>query len=139
MKRIVIATDGSPSAMEALDAGLELAAEQGSPVTLVHVITKSELHRGPAFEHAEQDDVLREAAAAARKLDIDPELKLLSGDPADEISWLAESREADLVVIGSRGRGTVQGAILGSVSKAVLAASTRPVMVVRDTHATVMA
>jgi nucleotide-binding universal stress UspA family protein len=135
MKRIMIATDGSPSAVEALEAGLEFAAEQDAPVTLVHVITKNELHPRPAFEHPEKDEVLREAAASARELGIDAELELRSGDPADEISWLAESREVGLLVIGSRGRGTVQGALLGSVSKAVLAACNRPVMVVRHTHA----
>jgi nucleotide-binding universal stress UspA family protein len=37
MKQILIATDGSPSAQEAVDVGLELAKEQGADVTFVHV------------------------------------------------------------------------------------------------------
>ena len=37
MKQIVIATDGSPSATEAVEVGLELAREQGADVTFVHV------------------------------------------------------------------------------------------------------
>lgn len=135
MSRILIATDGSSSAIEALEVGVELANEQSSDVTLVHVIPKNELRRGPAFEHPEQDDVLRDSAEVLRKGGIEAELKLLSGDPADEITWLAENLEAGLVVIGSRGRGAVQGALLGSVSKKVLASCSRPVVIVRDTHA----
>ena len=38
MNRILIATDGSPSAQEAVDFGLELAADQGATVTFVHVV-----------------------------------------------------------------------------------------------------
>jgi len=134
MKRILITSDGSPSSAEALALGLELAQEQATPVTLVHVIPKNDLQRGPAFEHPEQDEVLREAAAAARKIGVEPELKLLSGDVADEIAWLAEHIEADLVFIGSRGLGKLQGTLLGSVSRAVLAKCTRPVVVVRDSQ-----
>ncbi len=37
MKQILIATDGSPSAQEAVEVGLELAKEQGADVTFVHV------------------------------------------------------------------------------------------------------
>jgi nucleotide-binding universal stress UspA family protein len=38
MDRILITTDGSPSAQEAVDFGIELAADQGSAVTFVHVV-----------------------------------------------------------------------------------------------------
>lgn len=134
MERILIATDGSPSAMEAIELGLELATGQSAAVTVVHVIPKNDLHKGLVFEHPEQDDALRAAAEAMRKEGIEPELKLLSGDPSEELTWLADNVNADLVVIGSRGRGTMQGALLGSVSRQVLAACERPVMVVRHAH-----
>jgi nucleotide-binding universal stress UspA family protein len=125
----LIATDGSPSALDALELGVEFANEQSSGVTLVHVITKNDLRRGPAFEQPERDEVLRESADVLRKAGIEPELELLSGDPADEITWLADNLEAGLVVIGSRGRGAVQGTLLGSVSRRVLASCSRPVAI----------
>lgn len=134
MKRILIATDGSPASAEALELGIELAGEQSTPVTIVHVIPVNELHHGPAFENPEQDEILGDAAAKARAGGVEPELKLLSGDAAQEISWLADNVDADLVVIGSRGLGRVHGALLGSVSRAVLADCKRPVVIVRETN-----
>jgi nucleotide-binding universal stress UspA family protein len=139
MNGILIAIDGSPSAIEALELGIELANEQSPDVTLVHVISKNDLRRGPLLEHPEQDEVLRESAEVLRKAGIEPVLKLLSGNPAEGITWLAEHLETGLVVIGSRGRGAVQGALLGSVSKSVLSSCSRPVVIVRDTHAKVAA
>lgn len=57
---------------------------------------------------------------------------LLRGDPVDEIVAYADSHDADLIVVGSRGHGAIAGALLGSVSRGVLAESKRPVLVVRD-------
>lgn len=55
MKRILIATDGSPPAMAALELGLEFAADDASKLTLVHVVPTNELHRRPALEHPEKN------------------------------------------------------------------------------------
>lgn len=54
----------------------------------------------------------------------------VSGVPADELLKLARRREAQLVVVGSRGRGPVKAAVLGSVSGRVAQETDRPVMVV---------
>ena len=52
------------------------------------------------------------------------------GDPAARIADLAERTSADLVVVGSRGHGTLAGAVLGSVSHSLLRHSSVPVTVV---------
>ena len=73
MNRILIATDGSPSAQEAVDFGLELAADQGAAVTFVHVVPvldvvpMSGFGMTGAVEHelTEEDTGLLEQARAA--------------------------------------------------------------------------
>jgi nucleotide-binding universal stress UspA family protein len=55
----------------------------------------------------------------------------VEGEPAEAL--LSEAKGADLVVVGSRGRGGVASALLGSVSNHVIQHSTCPVVVVRST------
>jgi nucleotide-binding universal stress UspA family protein len=59
------------------------------------------------------------------------ETKLLKGKPADEIVAYADSIDADLIVVGSRGHGSLTSALIGSVSRGVLREIRRPVLIVR--------
>jgi nucleotide-binding universal stress UspA family protein len=59
------------------------------------------------------------------------ESKILYGDPADKICQYAEAIDADLVVIGTRGRGALRAALLGSVSEKVVRNCKRSVLVVK--------
>jgi nucleotide-binding universal stress UspA family protein len=62
--------------------------------------------------------------------------RLLVGDPAREIAAYADSEDADMIVVGSRGHGAIASVLLGSVSRGVLRESKRPVLVVRGRAAT---
>ncbi|HKO74237.1 MAG TPA: universal stress protein [Gaiellaceae bacterium] len=143
MKRIVIATDGSPSAQEAVGVGIELAAEQGAAITFVHVLPADEflvpgrmghIPKAHRVDMDESEIALHEAADAAEAAGVACTLERISGDTVDEIVAVADSADADLIVIGSRGRGPITSTLLGSVSKGVLGESRRSVLVVRGAH-----
>jgi nucleotide-binding universal stress UspA family protein len=144
MKRILIATDGSPSAAHAVEIGLELAEEHGAEPIFVHVAQTIEvlpvgivgMGAAPvsASQVLEEHDRLSldKAVQLAGEHGLETRTKLLTGDPAKQVVGHADSIDADLIVVGSHGHGTVSGALLGSVSRGVLRRTRRPVLVVRE-------
>ncbi len=138
MKRIVIAIDGSDGAWAAVEEGVQLAAEVGAEVTFVTVRPRISSLLGDALHQQHLTEQLTRARAAldpaeaeARRVGVDCESDILEGDPVDCIVQAARGWRADLVVVGSRGHGTVASAVIGSVSRALLTRSPVPVMVVR--------
>jgi len=138
MDKILIATDGSKSAAEAVAFGLDLAEKQGASVFLVHVAP--ELDWAPVLgpvpvkvPHVSCDAdrrPLQDAMDMSEQCGVDAQSELLVGDIADEIVAYADTIAADLIVIGSRGHGAIASALLGSVSHAILHEAKRPVLVV---------
>ena len=140
MKRILIATDGSPSAREAVELGLELATEHDARVYLVHVVPAADVAPWSAFgmsagaPHVETPadrGPIDDAIARAEEQGIKVTAEILTGTAVDEIVAYADSRDVDLIVMGSRGHGAVARALLGSVSLGVLRETRRPVLIVR--------
>lgn len=138
MKHIVIATDGSEASHLAVREALDLARETGAAVAVVTVRQPISFLGAPYY----QKDLSRQLASARAALErargdaeargVQSDYEILEGDPAEEILAIARSRNADLVVVGSRGLGTMAGALLGSVSRAVLRGADRPVLVVKE-------
>jgi nucleotide-binding universal stress UspA family protein len=139
MKKILIATDGSPAARDALQFGLELVVEHDAEAIFVHVapgfdvlpvqafgVTSAMPHRLTDHDRAP----LVEALKVASDYGVPKATELLVGNPADEIVAYADSKDVDLIVIGSRGHSAIASALLGSVSRAVLHEARRPVLVV---------
>lgn len=142
LKKILIATDGSPSALRAVELGLELAEEEGAQPIFVHVApTKDVLPVAGVgmvpvsvpHEVVEADRAsLDEAVELAEVRGLEGATRLLSGDAAHEIAAFADVVDADLIVVGSRGHGAISSALIGSVSRGVLHKTTRPVLIVRE-------
>ena len=144
MKTIVVATDGSASALEAVEYGLELASDQDAEPIFVHVAPATEVlpvtgfgMGGPVSVPHELDEHDRQALDAALEIaaskGLEGKAELLRGNAADAIVAYADSVDADLIVVGSRGHGAIAGALLGSVSRRVLHEARRPVLIVRAT------
>ena len=148
MNTILIATDGYPSAHEAVEFGLELAEEQHAGVVFVHVAPGLDVVPSPGFgwtagvphEVTDYDwSPLNEAMELAKERDIEARTAMLRGNAVDEIVAYADTIDAELIVVGSRGHGTLASALLGSVSRGVLREARRPVLVVRGVEAAVTA
>jgi nucleotide-binding universal stress UspA family protein len=146
MKTILIATDGSPAAREAVEYGLELAEGLHAAVRLLQVIPPidwTDLDRAEFVRPIPQEVRLRraatleEAADLAAKHGLEVEAEVVAGLPADEIVAYADSIDADLIVVGSRRRGPVASTLLGSVSRGVLHEARRPVLVAHKVPARV--
>jgi len=140
MKKILIATDGSRSAREAVAFGLDLAAAQRAEVVVVHVVRAFDVVGAWAFgvpsalphaPSAADRAVLEEASSLAEAAGVPAHTAVLRGNPVDEIVAYADSIDADMIVVGSRGHGRAASTFLGSVSQEVLHEARRPVLVVR--------
>ena len=141
MKRILIATDGSPAAKQAVEVGVELAAGEGATVLFVHVVPIADIVSTSGFglmapvPHplaVSDEQLLDDAAEVADRAGVPALVTLLRGNTVDEIVAHADSMDADLIVVGSRGHGAITSALLGSVSRGILAESRRPVLIVRS-------
>ncbi|HET7556095.1 MAG TPA: universal stress protein [Gaiellaceae bacterium] len=144
MDTILIAVDGSPSAQEAVDFGLELAGDQGANVTFVLVVPAVDVLPAGGFgvtvsaphELSDEESAPLDAAREqAEQRGVHAHTRLLKGEPVDEIVAYADTIDADVIVVGSRGHGTFASALLGSVSRGILREARRPVLVVRGVAA----
>ena len=131
---IVAAIDGSRVGRHAGDAAVRLAVESDAPLTFVYV------RRGPAgffgtpvFERrltrkmAEARRVIDRAVCHAARAGIEAEGEILEGSPRKRIVEFANDRSARLIVVGSR-----RHRLGRSVSRAVVRAARRPVLVARQ-------
>jgi len=143
MKRaIVCGIDGSPDSQAALIYAVELAERLRARLVLAHVVehvhspyaavgpvAAGAMPRPPlGAEQEEGERVLLEMAetvGVARA-----EHRVASGFPAERLADLADDEEAELIVVGSRGRGAIRAALLGSVSTSLIGIARCPVLVV---------
>ncbi len=137
-KRILLATDGSPDAQQALAYASDLALRDGARVIVVHAFDPVPAYLGDTAKErllarhiAAGEEVATESAATLQDAGVDVIVEILEGPPADAILKVAEVRGCDLIVMGSRGHGTLASLLLGSVSHRVLAHARIPVMIIK--------
>ena len=142
--KILLATDGSAEADSAAQVAAELADKTASElhVVYVEVVPYSAQYSAAAavgYDRELYEKIKEEARETLRKLTWQVKLAgaavaedhLRLGAPDEEIVRLAEAIGAGLIVMGSRGRGGMKRALMGSVSDSVVRCAHCPVLVVR--------
>lgn len=135
--RVVVGVDGSDHSRHALDHAFEAARRVGAKVTVVHayqVPMPVPLYGVPPVTTRTRDDHERAArgvldqTVGTHPRDLDIECIVTPRPPAPALVRLASG--ADLLVVGSRGRGGFKQLLLGSTSHQVVTHATCPVLVV---------
>ena len=146
IKKILIAVDGSNHSLKSVEFGAEVAKGSGAAVLLYHVVKPYRLPDAlKKFAQAEHmatidADLLKKGAqfllagalTTARRAGVkEVEIEVDEGPIARSIVARAKSFKADLIVIGSRGMGDVEGMLRGGVSHRVETLAKCPVLVVK--------
>ena len=138
MKHVLVGIDGSAASHKAARMAAEIAGKFGARLTLAYVVPRLLLPPDAygltvaevEAEHRAHADEVLAAAAAELGPGVAPTRLVLFGSPADALVEAAQSGQADLLVVGSRGHGAVRRVLLGSTSGRVVHVSTGPVLVV---------
>ncbi|AGB37237.1 universal stress protein [Natronococcus occultus] len=139
LDRILIATDGSRKASAAIDHGLELAETFDAEVHVVYVVeTKASyiLSIGASEEGLEEyrqygQEVVDEVVDRADRRGLEAVGAVESGTVAQQLLEYTDREDVDAVVMGERGRGTLERYLGSNVEKVVRLCS-KPVTVVRS-------
>jgi nucleotide-binding universal stress UspA family protein len=136
-KSILVAWDGSEHAKRALGEAADLARTQDGRLTLLTVAPPLRVWPGyvPPISEADLINSAEKILAEGEALvpdGIPVSGRTAAGDPGLELVKRAAAGEHDLIVMGSRGRGAVRSAFLGSVSHYVLNHTTVPVLIIHD-------
>ena len=143
---IVVGTDGSQTAGEAVREAIELAKEIGATIELVSAYEpvsnqrlREEARQVPADmqwmvnPREDVDATLRAAAEQAEGAGVKVNTYAREGDPADAILDVAEERGADLIVVGNKGMTGAKRFLLGSVPNKVSHHAPCSVLIIRTT------
>ena len=141
---IVVGTDGSETAREAVREAIELASRLGARLDIVSAYEpilrerlRSEAQAMPEDLQwvinlrEEIDATLREAAEAAQQAGVRAQTYARQGDPADAILDVAEEQGADLIVIGNKGMTGAKRFLLGSVPNKISHHAPCSVLIIR--------
>lgn len=142
-RAVLCGLDGSADSRAALEVAVQLAERLGSRLVLAHVAEAPYIPYAAAYpfggasgqatvvqereaKEEEGERLLEEVAVGLPHAELRAEV----GEPAERLADLADEENADLIVVGSRGRGPVKAAVLGSVSSSLVGVARCPVLIV---------
>lgn len=144
MKTILVPTDFSKHANDALDYAMELSRKMKASVHVVHIIEQKGIDNFNAFTDGyggiELDNVFmltlierskEQLAELASKYDIETEIKLTTSVTSEIIDY-SEKIKADLVVMGSKGTNTLDEEIIGSNTEKIVRNAICPILTIKE-------
>ena len=139
--RVLVATGGSPWSDNAVKYAIDLARDYGLELVIVHVLNETPPYfiaeAGPSLDSLLEGSeeagrrMIDEAANWAAEAGIQYDTELVWGRVPEVICHVAQERGCDLIVVGSRGLTGFKRLMLGSISNAVAAKASCPVLVVK--------
>jgi len=160
--KVLVGTDGSPTAMRAVDMASELANRLGAKTTIVCVYqppSEQELEQFKADPNdpvaqwnvgkdvrevpsefkwriagtAQAEDILERASERAQEAGIAAEVRALQGNPAEELIGLAGAEDFDMIAVGSVGMSGAKRFMLGNVPHRISHHAPTDVLILRTT------
>ena len=135
IRKILVPVDGSEHASKAIEFASNMAKQSDATMHLLHVVQvteipeairefmrSEEIQESPYYVYSEAIGrrILSVAEDEAKKKGVKHiETSVIQGDPAENIVNFAKHGDFDMIVIGSRGLGSLKGALLGRVSSKV--------------------
>jgi nucleotide-binding universal stress UspA family protein len=135
VRQIVVGTNFTPDSRRAVAYAGELAKALDARLTVVHLDEKAAFVPGSDLAQAENASDRASMDAAVHELverDVRARGVVRPGLPAPGLCDVAREAEADLVVVGTQGRGCLANVVLGRVTERVLRDAPCPVLVVRN-------
>ena len=160
--KVLVGTDGSPTAMRAVDMASELSKRLGAKTTIVCVYQPPSEQDLDAYRSdpedpvaqwnvgkevrdvpsefkwriagtAQAEDILDRAAERAAKAGVDAEVRAIQGNPAEELIALAGSENFDMIAVGSVGMSGAKRFMLGNVPHRISHHAPTDVLILRTT------
>ena len=134
--KLVVGYDGSDHARRALERAADLVSE-GDEVFVVGVVEAGRWGYSGGHEHhhldgAQRDQNFEAASSLLAPRGVEPKPVAAFGDAGAAIIEVARNENADLIVVGSRGRNPIERVLMGSVSDKVVRRAPCDVLVVRE-------
>jgi nucleotide-binding universal stress UspA family protein len=139
--RLLVALDGSPTALRAAQAAVAMAARHGADLVLVHVLDDDRVHEIASTLGSDEKEALRRLEENAQRV-LEPGRELArarqvpcserveTGDPPRVIDRLARDLGADLIVVGKVGQRGVRSWFVGSTTRRLIELTHIPVVVI---------
>jgi len=144
---VLVATDGTNDSDGAVEAALDLAHDTGAKLLVLTVVPEGTTEQGASDDDdqrgrsssRDEDEEITEAQERtnsvldhATEWGLEAQSIIWEGDPGETIIAAAAAEGADLIVVGTTGRGGVGRMLMGSTSDFVIRNATVPVLVVRS-------